>query len=462
MFIGRKKELEEINDAIRTDRFESALIYGRRRVGKTELINEGIKSSNSLIISYECIKSTIKENLVLFTNKIKNIFNDNYLHFDSFGELFTFIFEKSLNQNILLFVDEFSFLLEEDFSIESILAVIIDKYKTKTKLKLFISGSYVSLMEQMIEYGSHSYGRYTHVMLIRPFDYYDSSLFYEEYSDEDKIMLYSVFGGIPFFNSLIDTNKSALDNILSLVVKRDSILEHEINEMILVETNKIANMNFVISLIARGVNKYKDILDNLSAVGISKPDYLLKKLIEMDIIKKVFPINEENNKKKTFYRFKDNLLNFYYRFLFHTPYQEFRANPYFFYENFIKESFINDYIPKIFEMVSMEYLFRANINFKIQPIILKIGTYSFNDSLNKINREFDVVTLDKNGYISYECKYTNSKIDDKIIKEEEKQTKEINIDFYKLGFISKNGFESNVDTQNYNCISLSDFYDFSE
>ena len=60
------------------------------------------------------------------------------------------------------------------------------------------------------------------------------------------------------------------------------------------------------------------------------------KLIEMDIIKKVFPINEENNKKRIFYQFKDNLLNFYYRFIFYTPYQEFRTNPNFKTETAIK------------------------------------------------------------------------------------------------------------------------------
>ena len=458
MFIGRKDELNEIMDGIKTDRFESFFVYGRRRVGKTELINEAIKKTDCTVISYECIRSTIKDNLLLFTNKLKNIFNENYINFDSFRELFDYIFNKSLTQKIILFIDEFSFLLEEDFSIESTLATIIDNYKSKTKMKLFISGSFVSLMEKMIEYGSHSYGRYTHIIIVRPFDYYDSSLFYKDYSDEDKLMLYSVFGGIPYFSSLIDTNKSALDNILNLVVKKDSILEHEINEMVLAETNKISNMNVVISLIARGINKYKDICDNLSSMGISKPDYLIKKLMEMDIINKVFPINEENNKKKIFYQFKDNLLNFYYRFIFYTQYQEFRKNPKFFYDNFIKEDFEKDYLPKSFELVSREYLFRANISSLLKPIVLKIGKYIFNDSQNKINREFDVVTLDENGYISYECKYTNSKINNRIIREEESQTKNLNLKFYKLGFISKTGFSEDVDQNKYNCISLRDFY----
>ncbi len=97
---------------------------------------------------------------------------------------------------------------------------------------------------------------------------------------------------------------------------------------------------------------------------------------------------------------------------------------------------------------------------KMNPVVLDIGSYSFDDAKNKINREFDVVTLDNNGYISYECKYTNELISNKIIKEEEMQIKSLDINFYKLGFISKNGFKSDVDKSKYNCFTLDDFYNF--
>ena len=458
MFIGRQNELKEIKEGIKTNRFESFLIYGRRRIGKTELINESLKDSNKLVISFECIKSSLSDNLVLFKNKVLETFGETYLDFNDFSGLFEYLFKKSIDNNMVLIIDEFSFLLDEDFSIESRLATIIDTYKNKTDLKLFISGSYVTLMEKMVQYSSHSYGRYTHIMYIRPFDYYDSSFFYNEYSNEDKIMMYSVFGGVPYFNSLIDTNKSAIDNIIDLVIKKDSILEHEINEMVLIETNKISNLNKVISLISRGINKYKDIFNILQNDGNSKPDYLLNKLIDMDIITKEFPINDENNKKKTSYVFKDNLLNFYYNYLFYTSYQEYRNNPQFYYNEFIKDDFITNYIPRKFESISKEYLLRANLSYLIKPIALKIGSYSFNDAKNKINREFDVVTLDTNGYISYECKYTNQPVNMSVINEEEQQTKNLNINFYKLGFISKNGFSDNVDKTKYNLIDLNDMF----
>lgn len=108
--------------------------------------------------------------------------------------------------------------------------------------------------------------------------------------------------------------------------------------------------------------------------------------------------------------------------------------------------------------MSREFILKATFKGLIKTPLMDIGTYFFNDPKNKINREFDVVTLDKNGYISYECKYSDRPIDLKVIEEEEEQVKNLNIDFYKLGFISKAGFDEEVDKSKYNCFSLSDFY----
>ena len=94
----------------------------------------------------------------------------------------------------------------------------------------------------------------------------------------------------------------------------------------------------------------------------------------------------------------------------------------------------------------------------IKPVITKIGSYSFNDAKHKMNREFDVVTKDEKGYISYECKFTNRPVDIGIINEEERQTKELNIQFYKLGFISKNGFNDDIVKDKYNLFDLNDMY----
>lgn len=129
-------------------------------------------------------------NIERLSKRIKDVFNINYLDFHSFEGIFEFIFEQSLTKKIILIIDEFSFLLERDFTVESILAVFIDKYINDSKLKIVISGSYVGLMIKLLEHSSHCYGRFNHIIPVRPFNYYESSLFYKNYSDEDKIIIY--------------------------------------------------------------------------------------------------------------------------------------------------------------------------------------------------------------------------------------------------------------------------------
>ncbi len=460
MFIGRNDEIKEIKEALDSSKFESILLYGRRRVGKTEIIKESLKNTNKTIVNYECKRASSISNLEKLTSIFLSTFDLSKVSFNSFDDFFDFVFKFSLNNEFVLVIDEFSFLLEDDFTIESALAVAIDKYKNDSKLKLIISGSYVNMMTKMIEYGSHSYGRFNHLFLIRPFDYYTSAFFYRNYSDEDKIKMYSIFGGIPYFNSLIDSSISADQNIINLIVKKDSILEHEITEMVLTETNKISLLNDLIDIIGSGITKYSDIVAKLGQYSDSRPDYLLNKLVDMNIISKVNPINDKKNPKKMFYRFEDNLIHFYYKYIFNNPYSINRSDANFFYNKFIKNDLETQFIPKKFENISKEFLLKCNFEGKIDSIIMDIGTYSFDDKKNKVNREFDVVTKDELGYISYECKYTNHPVTKKVIEEEVKQTQDLNINFYKLGFISKSGFSNDIDKEKYVCFDLKDFYEW--
>ena len=131
-----------------------------------------------------------------------------------------------------------------------------------------------------------------------------------------------------------------------------------------------------------------------------------------------------------------------------------------FYSEIIEADLKEKYLPKKFESVSREFLIRANKAHKIFPLIYEIGTYSYDDAKRKINRQFDVVTRDKNGYISYECKYTDKLIGNAVIAEEEYQIISSGLNVYKLGFISKNGFADGMDRDKYNLFCLKDFYDF--
>ena len=458
-FFGRTEELKELHEAFDSDHFEALLLYGRRRVGKTEIIKQAIADLTCKVIHCECKRSSLYDNLQLMSEKVAGTFAlpEGYV-FPNIDRLFDYVFQKSEEENIVFVIDEFSFLLEADKSIDSSLAIAIDHYKGSSHLKLVVSGSYVKLMEDMIDANAPLYGRFNHILQVQPFDYYTASMFYPHYTDEEKIYMYSIFGGIAYFNSLIDDRKSPKENVLDLIVRENSILEHEVNETILAETRRLGDLNAVISLVGKGVTKYSDILANLSQDQSARPTYALNKLLDMKILRKVAPINDKTNKKKTYYAFEDNLMHFYYRFIFNHLDSRNVMQPEDFYDIFIQEDLESHYIPHMFEEITKEFLIRMNRAHKIHPIFTAIGTYSYNDAQKKTNREFDVVTRDTNGYISYECKYTAAPLDLSVIREEEYQTDGLDIAFYKLGFVSRSGFTGDVDSQKYNLFELKDFY----
>ena len=461
MFIGRKEELKELNEKLGNNRFESVLLYGRRRIGKTELIKEAAKGFEGTYIYYECKHSLLGDNIDGFNAALQRVLKINFT-FQTIKDALAYVFEYAKNNRVLLVIDEFPYLWEKLPVVVSDIRDLIDEYKSQTDMKFILSGSYVDVMKSLNDGGSETYGRFTGIMALKAFDYYDSSMFYPDYSDEDKLLMYSVFGGVAFFNSLIDDSKSAAENIKRLIIAPNSILQLEIEYTIAAETSKIPEVNSVVEMIGRGVTKYTDLVNGLSSKNGSKvnPDYLIKKLIDLEIIEKVAPINEKDNRKKIVYRFHDNLMEFYYRYIYRNKNMNSVLSADDFYSEIVADDLKRVYLPKKFESISKEFLIRANKSHKISPLIYEIGTYSFDDAKKKINRQFDVVTLDKNGYISYECKYIDKLVGPTVIKEEEYQRGSAGIEFYKLGFISKKGFTTDVDGGKYNLFCLKDFYSF--
>ena len=157
MFVERKEEVKELKRMLETSKMEATLIYGRKHVGKTTLIREAIKDYDGVVIHYECKRVPLETNLKMLASLFAKTLNLGNIQFEDFGSFFDFAFTLSETKKFVLIIDEFTFLLEKDFSIESFLASAIDMHKEDSQMKLIISGSYVGLIEKMLEYGSHSY-----------------------------------------------------------------------------------------------------------------------------------------------------------------------------------------------------------------------------------------------------------------------------------------------------------------
>ncbi|MGN1343149.1 MAG: ATP-binding protein [Traorella sp.] len=456
-FYGREDEKRIIFKKLDTDMLETILVFGRRRIGKSELIKHCIHMSNLQSIYYECKQTSEIHNVNSLSNLISEKFNYPRLAFSSMEEILEFLFKLSINQKLILVLDEYSYLKEKVTGIDSILQGLIDKYKDTSHLKLVLCGSYVDIMKSLIMTHNPLYGRITQTINLKAMDYYDSSKFYSSFSNEEKVKLYSVFGGIPYYNQLINPNMTVEENIIELIASPNARLELEVSMYLKSEIAKIANANEVFDAMAKGYSKYSDILSQSNVSSAPTLVDVLDKLIKMELVEKETPINDENNKRKARYIITDNLTLFFYKYIFRYNSQLGIMDSKVFYEKYIKEDFETQHIPKIFENICKQYLIRMNKRAKLEVPFEKIGKYYYDDPINKTNGEFDIVTLDSKGYIFYEAKYKNKNVNEKMIEQEINQVEKTGMNCYKYGFFSKNGFEE-MNTNEYLLYNLDDLY----
>ena len=255
------------------------------------------------------------------------------------------------------------------------------------------------------------------VIDLKPMDYYDSALFYPEYSNEDKIRLYSVFGGIPYYNRLIDGSMSVKENIIELIASPGARLENEVSMYLRSEISRITNANEVFETLAKGYSRFSDILSRSHVSSSPTLVDVLNKLCHMELVRRTTPINDEHNKKKAGYYVVDPLSLFYYRYCFRYASQLSVMDPEVFFSRYIQEDFDTWLVPREFEEICKQYLIRMNRSGRLEEPFEKIGKYWY-DPKNKTNGEFDLVTEDPKGYIFYEAKFRSTPITQTMIDEE--------------------------------------------
>ena len=443
-FIGRDEEIKKIKEMYKSAAFEALLLYGRRRIGKSELIKHSLQYFKGKKIYYECKQTSEKNNVESLSALLSDAFDFPPISFQSLEEILRFLFRRAEKEDILLVIDEYSYLSDVLKGMDSILQSIIDEFKEKSRLKLILCGSYVDTMQKLIEKENPLFGRFSYIMKLQEMNYYDSRQFYPTFSNEDKVRLYSVFGGIPYYNRLIDEHKTVRENILSLIASPGARLENEVLMYLKSEISKIINANEVFETMAKGFSRFNDILSQSHvSSGPSLVD-TLDKLIRMELIEKEAPINEEDNRKKAGYFISDNMSLFYYRYIFRYSSQMNILPPEVFFTRFIQDDFENAYVPKRFERIAKQYLLLQNRRGKMEEAFERIGKYYYNLPKEKRNGEFDIVTLDPKGYIFYEVKFQSKPLSLKQMEKEIAQVEATGLHCYRYGFISRSGFEEAV------------------
>jgi len=308
-FIGRKKELDLLNQWHDEGNFEFVTIYGRRRVGKTAIIEQFVKDKRAIF--FTAVRTTSDLNIRFFNKAVKESFgiaDKDILYFD---DLFKIIADNA-EERLVLVIDEFPYFAKSDEEILSMLQIFIDHVAKHTKLFLILCGSSMSFMKrQVLGYESPIYGRRTQEMHVRPMNYKESAEFLRGKSNYEKACVYGAVGGIPLYLNRFSGNGNIFEMLVREFFSDGSVLSSETESLMLQELKDPKKYNSIIEAMANGLTKFSDI-SNRSGLSAAETTRCLSDLIDLGYVEKVLPLNEKSEKRTRYY-ISDNLFRFYYQ-----------------------------------------------------------------------------------------------------------------------------------------------------
>ena len=404
MFIGREHELNTLNKLYNSDKFEFAVIYGRRRVGKTALISEFTKDKDTIF--FTGVETNAKQNLDNFSRCIMeyNTGIASGASFNSFQMALEYVFELAKTKRIVLVIDEYPYVARASKSLASTLQLLIDKNKDASKLFLILCGSSMSYMEDhVLAYKAPLYGRRTAQFKINPFEFLEACRYFENFSDEDKALAYGIVGGTPQYLMQLDDKLSIEENIKNTHLNPSSSIFEEPTNLLKHEVREPAIYNAVITAIATGSSKMNEISNKIDEDTSVCATYI-KNLITLGIVKKESPYGKKST-RKTIYSIEDNMFHFWYRFVPENTSIISRGAVDLAYSRIAPE--LSSYMGSVFEDICKQYLWKLLLEGKCAVNFTDLGRWWGANPKTKSQEEIDIMGTDKDT----ECKWTNEKVD---------------------------------------------------
>lgn len=406
MFIGRKRELGILQRRYASGDFEFVGIYGRRRVGKTALINEFVRD---LPCGYcTAVEDDASVNLALLSQAVLELQNpgaDRTLAptYRDFGTALDAAFAAARNRRAILVIDEFPYLASSYPTFPSMLQAAIDRNREGSGLFLILCGSSLSFMkEQLLDQKSPLYGRRTAQLELRPFDFFEARAFFPNMDPAEVACIYGMVGGVPLYLRQFDAGRSLEENVDRAFLSPDSILFEEPANLLKQEVSKAAPYNAVLSAIAAGASQHNEIAGS-SGMESAALDYYLKELRRLGLVEREEPVTGRGGRKGV-WTLTDNLFRFWYRFV--RPRQTLVERGL---AAGVGVRIVEDlpvYMGPVFETITRDWLWRQLAQGSLPFDVTDIGRWWGNDPVARSQAEIDVVAVDEQATtLVGECKW---------------------------------------------------------
>ena len=310
-FIGRKRELSRLEEYYSSEYPQTCAIYGRRRCGKTSLVQEFCKDKPHLSIdlqgtSAEGILRQIADSLAEFTGKPRDGFREEIREF---SDLIEFLKTLEPEERLVVFLDELPDAVDKLDEVAPLLKKYIDDRLKRQNIFLIVCGSSISGMIREINGEDRPlFQRFPVQLRVRPLSYPESRLFHPEFDEADRIRAYAIASGIPQYHLLLKgpsleegIKRNFLGDIAPLRLESDSFLAREFPGWTVHER--------VISSIANGASTLKVIAEKTDMSKTNCSD-ILRRLELVDIVDRRIPYGK--SEKSTKFRISDGFVSFQY------------------------------------------------------------------------------------------------------------------------------------------------------
>lgn len=457
VFRGRIAELKVLNKKFEQDGFVMTVLYGRRRVGKTKLINKFMQEHDCKKISFTSVEREESELLSMMTEAVLTVLAPDMadsISFNSFENLFDFIGKHAEKERIIFFIDEYPYLAKQCPYIQSVLQKVIDTKWENGNLFFIICGSLVSFMkDEVLAESAPLHGRSSLGLKLSPFNYLETAEFLEDYSPEEKAICYGLTNGVAKYIEQFDPKVSLEENIIDQFYSVGGYFsEEQVKTVVTGDKQNPALYNSIVSAVATGHTKNGEIA---TYIGSDDVTYPLKVLVNAEVL-------ERRISKKPYYVLNDSMLEFWFRYVSRATSLINAGNGTLYYESNVKEH-IHDFMGKVFEKMAKEFLM-MNAGKDDFPVLTEITEYQ--DSVideSKKPKQIEIDLLGKNDnkmILVGECKFKNEAFDKTDLESLMDKIKYLPVNDPVICVFSLGGFTDYVKSAAGNCrlISIEDMY----
>jgi hypothetical protein len=407
-FVNRETELDQLTDCYESDTADLVVIYGRRRLGKSELVRQSIADRDDAVY-YQAVESTAQNQLEQFVETATAQFPSTQTVRRDWEVLLQALGEE----DAVVVVDEFPFLIEEDESLPSRIQRVWDLHLAETGMTLVLVGSSISVMEDKVLSGTAPlYGRRTATIDLEPLATTDARQFFPAYDAETAVMAWSIYGGTPFYLQTIDPEQSLGSNVQQSILSEQGLLYSEPEFLLRTELRQPNTYFSILRALAHGRRTPNEIAGMAGIESQSLSSYL-QKLRRLRLVERHIPVTESPTaSKRGRYRIAAPLFRFWFRFVYgHQDRLSLLGD----------EAFEELVAPELADHVSplFERLCQQSLPTLVDRRFRAVGQWWFKE------HELDVLGLTDEGLVAGECKFTLTPVSEGVLSDLERTAAEV-------------------------------------